>query len=226
MSRFFNLALFFLVLTAFPLATVGQVVSTQSSEFPEVSPLRLQGESEKPGLPGSFGIRAGIGTDVQLGLGIGIGASYAWFPKTTGMGLEIGADLFYHKSKEEDSDEDYYATYDEETELTIFAVRANGLFNYYPSEGRAFFIAGFGFLAASVYWEETQKPKDQPGTSRPYDDAEGTSAGNIVNLGVGYAFKNGLEFRVETPLLYFYNTSGGASSFAPTITATIQYRFQ
>ncbi len=207
-----------------PIVVTGQDLTESSDRSFNLLNPGFASEGEKPGMAGAFGIRAAVGTDVHLGLGFGAGASYSWFPKDRDMRLELGADIFYHHSKEEDSDEDYYATYDEETELTIFAVRANALFNYYPGEGRAFFIAGVGFVAANVYWEETQTPLET-GVSRPYDDAEGTAAGNIFNLGVGYAFKNGLELRVEAPMLVFYSQFGNSTTFAPTITASIQYLF-
>jgi hypothetical protein len=224
MMRFISVLVLLSVFMLFPIATMGQDSFERNNESLSLSAPAFQGETEKSGLAGALGIRAAVGTDVNLGLGFGLGASYSWFPKSHAIRLELGADIFYHHSKEEDSDEDYYATYDEETELTIIAIRANGLFNYYPGEGRAFFIAGVGFVAASVYWEETQTPFNT-GVSRPYDDSEGTTTGNIINFGAGYAFTNGLEFRVEAPLLFFYSQYGNSTKFAPTVTATLQFLF-
>ncbi len=116
----------------------------------------------------------------------------------------------------------------ETTELTVFAVRANGLFNYYPNKRSVYFITGFGFVVANVYWEQKQTPRDPgfTGVVPEPEDEEVTSAGNIINLGIGKAFGPDVEVRLETPMLFFYNAAGEASTFAPTMTLGITYWFR
>ena len=178
----------------------------------------------------AVGIRASIGTDVNLGLGFGVGMSYLWVPSYSGPCFEFGGDFFYHHSEvTEDEVRGVFTEHDvEETQLLLFTVRANGIFNYNPQRGSVFFIAGVGFVVASIEWEENETyTSSQPGVSQSpnYNSVEGTSAGNVVNLGIGYVFKGGIELRLETPMLFFYSVPGSAASFVPTATFSVGYRF-
>ena len=179
---------------------------------------------------GNVGVRASVGTDVELGLGFGAGVSYGWVPYTGGTSFELGGDFFYHKASEKSTTQRGVFVEDDEekTRLIVFGVRANGLFNYYPRRGSVFFIAGFGFVVANIKWEEAETyTSTSPGVSQApnYNDIDQTSVGNIINLGIGYVFKGGLELRLETPMLYFYSVPGKAVSFVPTFTFSIGYRF-
>ncbi len=169
---------------------------------------------------GGLGLRASLGTDVTLGLGVGAGAAYSWVPTEGGTAFEFGADLFYHRSSEEEQEP--VTRYQETTTLILFTVRANGLFNYHPKKAGVYFIAGFGFIVANMNWER----KSISGVARPTDDEEATAAGNIVNLGIGIVLGRAWDLRLETPMLYFYNTAGGATSFAPTFTVGVVYKLK
>ena len=176
------------------------------------------------------GIRASIGTDIELGLGFGVGVNYMWAPSYSGPRFEFGGDFFYHHSKvTEDEVRGVFTEHDvEETRLLLFTVRANGIFNYVPQRGSVFFIAGVGFVVASIEWEEDETyTSSQPGVSQSpnHNEVEGTSAGNVVNLGIGYVFKGGIELRLEAPMLFFYSVPGSAASFVPTDTFSIGYGF-
>ncbi|MCP4132180.1 MAG: hypothetical protein GY754_14510 [bacterium] len=177
--------------------------------------LRAQ-ETAKP-----FGLRAAVGTDINLGIGGGIGAGYTLF-FSPGSALEMGGDFFYHYSYEKNADEDTGNTFDEETELMIFAVRASWLFGYHPNEGGFFFIAGVGVVVASIDWTKYMIDKVSSAKSEA-NWLETTSAGNLFSLGVGYAIGNGLEVRLELPLLIFYS-AGDAAAIAPTLTFSVEYR--
>lgn len=188
-------------------------------------PAHGQNTGSSPTL-GYAGIRAGVGTDIQLGLGVGVGGCYVFSPSESGIAFELGADVYYHSLKEiEDVQRGGVTVHSEEkTTLVVFGVRANGLFNYYPSRRTVYFIAGFGFVVASMEWSEVETA---PNWLAPYkDDAEGTSAGNIINLGLGIPLASSLDARVEFPMLYFYSVAGSATAFVPTATISLQYTFR
>lgn len=167
---------------------------------------------------GGLGLRASVGTDVTLGVGVGAGAAYSWVPIEGGTAFEFGADLFYHRSSEEEQEP--VTRYRETTTLVLFSVRANGLFNYYPQKGGVYFIMGFGFVVANMGW----KRESISGVLRPTEDEEAIAPGNIVNLGVGISLSKALDLRLETPMLFFYSTAGGATSFAPTVTVGLVFK--
>jgi hypothetical protein len=177
---------------------------------------------------GGVGIRASIGTDIELGLGFGGGVSYLWAPSYSGPCFEFGGDFFYHDSKvTEEELRGVFTEHDvEETRLLIFVLRANGVFNY-SSRGSVFFIAGVGFVVASIEWKESETyTSSDPRLSQSptNNEVEGTSVGNVINVGIGYVFKGGIELRLETPMLFFYSAPGSAASFVPTATFSIGYR--
>lgn len=182
------------------------------------------------GQGGSVGIRASVGTDIELGIGFGAGASYVWVLYTGGTSLELSGDFFYHHATEKSTEQRgvFIENDEEKTQLVLFGIRANGLFSYYPKRGSVFFIAGFGFVVANIKWEENETyTSTSPGVTQSpnHNSADVTSAGNIINLGIGYVFKGGLELRLETPMLYFYSVPGKAVAFVPTFTFSVGYRF-
>ncbi len=160
---------------------------------------------------GSFLIRGGVGTDITGGLGFGGGLGFVWTPSFSSTGMEFGVDYFFHSS-EEDND----SGNKEKTELGIFTGRVNWLWNYDPGQGSVYFITGVGFVVASIDWRE-----DGPNYRDSFD---ATSAGNVINLGGGWQSPAGFGVRIETPLLFFYNT-GSASAFVPTFVLSLVYRF-
>jgi len=189
---------------------------------------QLQNTYNKP-LPGNFSIRGSVGTDIELGIGFGGGVSYTWRPFTGGTAFEIGADIFFHSSNGKETENNTFGETSEwALNLLVFGVRGNGLFNYYPGETGVFFMAGVGFVVASIdYNEKYYAANYVPGFSyaASENDFEAVSAGNVVNLGLGLTTGSGLELRLETPMLFFYSAEGGMTSFVPTLTIGIQYRF-
>jgi hypothetical protein len=175
---------------------------------------------------GSFGIRGGVGTDVELGLGYGAGVSYVWTPTTGSTAFELGADVYYSHTTESYTDQRGNVTVNGEdvTTLLVFGIRGNALFNFRPSKKSLYFIAGIGFVVASVQWEETE---NAPNWTAPYhDEAEGTSAGNVVNIGIGIPLSRRLDIRLEFPMLFFYGSYGKTATFVPTATLSLAYRFR
>ena len=171
----------------------------------------------------TFGVRGGVGTDIHLGLGFGVGAAYVWNSGGGGSAFELGGDVYYNRTTESYT-RDVAVNGEDKTTLTVFGVRANALFNYHPSRKSVYFIAGFGFVVASLRWEENE---NAPNWTGPYhDEAEGTSVGNIINLGIGVPLMTNLDVRLETPMLYFYSAYGKSAAFAPTATIGLTYRFK
>jgi hypothetical protein len=172
----------------------------------------------------TFAIRGGVGTDIKLGIGFGIGGAAIW-GSGGGPAFEFGADIYVHHLTDPYTEERNGVSVNGEDKegLVVFAVRANALFNYHPSRKSVYFILGAGFVVAHLTWEENE---NAPNWTRPYhDDAEVTSAGNIVNLGVGIPLASHLDLRIETPMLFFYSAAGKGSSFAPTATVGLAFRF-
>jgi hypothetical protein len=211
-----------------PVQTVPVQTSAPPMSHTPAQPSQFQ-TMHKP-VSGSFNVRGSVGTDIELGIGFGGGASYVWRPSMSGTAFEIGADIFFHHSSgKETEDNTFGETSDWTLSLLVFGVRGNGLFNYYPGESDVYFIAGVGFVVASIdYNEKYYAANYVPGFS--YDatetDFEEASAGNVINLGLGLTTGSGLEFRLETPMLFFYSTDGNMTSFVPTATVSVQYRFR
>lgn len=175
--------------------------------------------------PGTFAVRGGVGTDLNLGFGVGVGAAYIWNAAGSGPSYEFGADFYYHHSTDSYTDQrgNVTVTGEDKTTLTVFGVRANALFNYNPSRKSVYFIAGVGFVVANLQWEETESA---PNWNAPYhDEVDGTSAGTIINIGIGVPLTTKLDVRLETPMLIFFSAAGNSATFAPTATIGLTYRF-
>jgi len=172
------------------------------------------------------GIHLGAGTDINLGLAVGVKAGFLPFGLTANP-IEVGLEFFYSNSTEESNNgfNDYFET----TELFVIGAMANMLFNYSMDSPSVFFIAGVGISAVYVYWEETS-PTDSSlgepyGVSGSMQSVEGTTGGSVLNLGVGYAFLKGFEIRLELPIIIFFGEYGSASGIAPALTLMAGYRF-
>jgi len=170
---------------------------------------------------GSFGIRGGIGTDINGGLGYGLGINFL-FPNSY---FELGAVLFGSSSEETTVD---YNTYNEKTDLVVFGIMGNYLFGYKYKQPGFYGIIGFGFAAISVDWEESSPDDISLGTPLPdggsKQSASGTGGGTIINAGVGYSFGQ-LSLRGEVPVIISFSDYGEASSVIPTIMITLGYNF-
>lgn len=175
---------------------------------------------------GGWGIRGGLGTDIDLGLAVGLGGSYVLPLESQPFSLEFGADFLYSSTDETTTTR---FRYDETTEMDIFGVRANMLFKYARSRPSWYYIAGVGAAAVSVDWEETSPDDSSLGT--PYGNGgsmqseSGSAAGGVINLGVGRNFGRGFDTRLEMPMLVLFSDVGDAATFVPTVLVTATYRF-
>ena len=172
-----------------------------------------------------IGIRGGVGTDINLGLAYGIGGNF--LINLQNNSVELGA-VFFGGSFEESTDEGMH-TYDETTDLFVFGVLANYLIGYVPRQPGLFFITGIGLAAISVEWEEKSTSDGSLGTPLPgggsMQSADGTAGGTVINLGIGGSFSNGMDIRIEVPVIVTFAPPGGASSVVPNLIATLGYRF-
>jgi len=171
-----------------------------------------------------IGIRAGIGTDINLGLVYGFGANYLITNRNNS--LELGV-VFFGGSFDEATDGIH--RYEETTDIIVFGALANYLISYKPKKSGIFFISGVGLALINVEWEERSDGDSSLGTPLPGGGSkqsdDGSSAGAVLNLGIGLGFKNGLDLRAETPLILLFDSPGEATSVAPTFMVTLGYRF-
>lgn len=134
----------------------------------------------------SIGIRAGIGTDINLGLAYGGGINYLLDLNTNA--IEIGIVIFGGHSEETTVE---FNTYNEKTDVFVFGVLSNYLFGYKLKKPGLFGIIGLGFAAISVEWEESSPNDISLGTPLPgggsKQSVDATGAGSVFNLGFGMA---------------------------------------
>jgi hypothetical protein len=140
--------------------------------------------------------------------------------------LELGL-VFFGGSFDESTDGIH--RYEETTDIIVLGALANYLFSYRPRKSGIFYITGIGLALINVEWEERSEGDSSLGTPLPGGGSkqsdDGSSAGAVLNLGIGLGFKNGLDLRVELPLILLFEAPGDASSVAPTFMLTLGYRF-
>ncbi len=175
-----------------------------------------------------IGVRAGIGTDINLGIAYGAGGNFLLsFPENSNSSLELGIVLFGGSFDE--TTEEAVNTYEETTDIFVFGALANYLFGYQAEQPGTFVVAGLGLASISTTWEARSSTGGSLGTpltgGGSMQSAEGSTAGTVFNLGVGHSFKGGLDIRLEVPVILSFSAPGGATSVIPTAIATAGYRF-
>jgi hypothetical protein len=172
-----------------------------------------------------FGIRGGVGTDINLGLAYGAGGNILLNP--AGTSLEIGV-LVFGGSFKETTDEGIN-TYKETTDILVFGVLGNYLLGYTPNKAGIFGVLGFGLGVINVQWEERSDTDVSLGPLLPgggsMQSADGSTAGTVFNLGIGGSFKSGLDLRAEIPVIVPFSPPGKSAGVVPTAIGTIGYRF-
>jgi len=173
---------------------------------------------------GSIGIRAGVGTDINLGLAYGGGINYLLYLNNNAV--ELGIVVFGGHSEETTVE---INTYNEKTDVLVFGVLSNYLLGYKIKKTGFFGVIGLGFAAISVEWEESSPNDVSLGTPLPgggsKQSADATAAGFVINLGFGMAFKGGFDLRAEAPVIFIFDAPGQSSSIIPTFMITAGYRF-
>ena len=176
-------------------------------------------------LPINIGLRAGLGTDISGGLAIGANGNYQ--VDLGGIITELGVSLYYANNTANSTNG--VNNYTEKTTLFVFGGLANFLFNYFPSTGGLFFVAGAGLAGMNVEWTEESPTDTSLGTLLPgggsKQSTESFAGGSVLNLGVGYLFGNGFDLRLEVPTILVFGAPGKAANVVPTFTLTAGVRF-
>jgi hypothetical protein len=160
-----------------------------------------------------FGVHGGIGTDISLGLGFGGGANYVL--QADWLAYEFGIDIYYAHSDVSAPDGPMNYIYRDVTTTIFYAAAFNMLFNYLPKSAGFYFIVGTGAGAANVDWVGSST--DDP----TYNDSwNRTLGGTLVNFGAGYTFGNGIELRLQAPILIIFD-----GPLAPLLNLSAGYRF-
>lgn len=172
----------------------------------------------------SIGFRAGVGTDINLGIAYGGVINY--LVDLNNNAIELGIIVFGGHSEETTVE---YNTYNEKTDVLVFGVLSNYLLGYKQKKPGLFGIIGVGFAAISVEWEESSPDDISLGTpliaGGSKQSADATAAGSVFNLGFGMAFKGGFDLRIEAPVIFVFDSPGNSSSIIPTFMITAGYRF-
>jgi hypothetical protein len=168
---------------------------------------------------GTFGVRAGIGTDISFGISYGVGFNYR-----VQENMEMGLILFGAKFSE--TSDNGFNIYEETTKVFALGAQANWLFNNRPDETKPFFIAGTGLAFVSYDWEERSATDTSLGTPLPGGGSMQTDAGGtggiIFEVGAGMTFSSPFDLRFEVPILIPFAEVTGV---VPLFVLTAGYRF-
>lgn len=171
------------------------------------------------------GLRVGVGTDISLG--IAFGGELNYLKDAGGNMVELGITVFRGNSEEESNNgfNDYF----EETTLVVGAATVNYLFLDPDELSEPYLLAGVGFGAVSVEWEERSPTDTSLGTPLPGGGSsqaeDGVVGGTILNLGLGKRFSENLDLRIQAPTFFIFDAPGEAASVVPTLTVTAGFRF-
>jgi len=175
--------------------------------------------------PGTVGIRAGIGTDITGGIAYGVQLNYTLNQNRNGieMGLAVFGGHF-----EEESDNGSHV-YKEETDVLVIGALVNYLFRWSLDVPGPYFLAGIGVGAFSVEWVESSDtdtslgPPLAGGGSMMSED--GTTAGLLLNFGIGHRFNKAFDLRAQIPVLFVSGTDERDGKVVPMITVTAGLSF-
>jgi hypothetical protein len=169
---------------------------------------------------GTFGIRAGIGTDITFGIAYGAGFNYRLQEN-----MELGLILFGGKFTE--TSDNGFNIYEETTDIFAVGAQANWLFNHEPDETKIFFIAGTGLAFISYEWQESSETDSSLGTPLPgggsMQSEDGGTGGVIFDVGLGFTFSSPFDLRFEVPIMIPFAEVVGV---IPLFMLTAGYRFQ
>lgn len=171
---------------------------------------------------GTFGIRAGIGTDISFGIAYGAGFNYRLQEN-----MELGLVLFGGKFSE--TSDNGTNIYEETTNIFAIAAQANWLFSHRPNETKPFFIAGTGLAFISYEWQESSATDSSLGTPLPgggsgsMQSEEGGTGGVIFDVGIGFTFGGPFDLRFEVPIMIPFGIEN--VGVIPLFMLTAGYRF-
>ena len=169
---------------------------------------------------GTFGARAGIGTDISFGIAYGVGFNYRLQEN-----MELGLVLFGGKFSE--TSDNGFNVYEETTDIFAIAAQASWLFSHRPDETKPFFVAGTGLAFISYEWQESSATDSSLGTPLPsggsMQSEEGGTGGVIFDVGIGYTFSSPFDLRFEVPIMIPFGIEN--IGVVPLFMLTAGYRF-
>ncbi|MEE9271536.1 MAG: outer membrane beta-barrel protein [Candidatus Krumholzibacteria bacterium] len=170
------------------------------------------------------GLRVGIGTDITGGIAYGGELNY-----TRALGINaVELSLVVFGGSFDETTVEFH-TYEETTDVLVVAALANYLIQYSMDKPGPYFVVGAGVGAFSIDWEERSATDTSLGTPLPgggsMQSDDGTSAGVILNFGIGHRFSEQLDVRGQIPTFFVSNAPGDATSVVPTFELTLGYRF-
>lgn len=168
----------------------------------------------------AFSARAGLGTDINLG--VAVGGGLGWLKEFAGLPpVDFGIDFYYYHGTEVSEEQvgPSLNTYEDTTTLMVFAVSADFLHDYEAGSRGFYYLTGLGAAALSVEWVGFSADDISYNDSRDY-----ASAGLLVKLGAAYAFGSGLELRLVAPILVFEGPQDSLG-FAPMLNLAAALRF-
>lgn len=175
--------------------------------------------------PGTVGIRFGVGTDIEGGVALGGQLNYTLNQKSNGIELALAV---YGGTFEEESDNGFNV-YKEETKILVIGAVANYLYRWAMDMSGPYFLAGVGFGAISVEWEERSETDSSLGTPLPgggsMQSEEGSAGGMILNFGLGYRFTALFDLRAQVPTFFVPGGDERDGKVIPTITITAGLNF-
>ena len=168
----------------------------------------------------TWGLRGGMGTDLTGGATYGVGLTR--MVEMDGTPIELGGVVF--GASVGGSNVDSFQYHEESTDVFVLAATANFLVNYQPQE--LYFLSGIGVGLISMDWEEYNPVETTAGpVIGATHSEEGTAAGAIVNLGVGYQMSDDMDLRFEAPVFIMSSAPGEAASVVTTFVFTAGIRF-
>lgn len=175
--------------------------------------------------PGMIGVRAGIGTDISGGIAYGAQLDYKLLQDANA--IELGLAVF--GGKFEETSDNGFNEYTEETTIFVFGALVNYLVRYSLDSGGVYLLGGAGFGAISVEWEERSDTDTSLGTPLPgggsKQSEEGTTGGLILNLGLGYRFSEQFDLRAQAPTFFISAGDERDGMVVPTVTITAGLSF-
>jgi hypothetical protein len=187
--------------------------------------LILTGTANAQDKTGAVGVRAGIGTDIGGGIAYGLQLNYTLFQQANA--LELGLAVFGGTFEEESNNG--YNDYFEETKILVIGAMVNYLFRYDMELNGPYILAGVGVGAISVEWEERSDTDTSLGQLLPNGGSmmseDGTTAGFILNLGLGYRFTEMFDLRLQVPTFIISGGEERDGKVVPMITVTAGLSF-
>ena len=225
-SRFFILSLSAFIALVLTEMSYGQAVNFNESQTTPLTPTFKINDPPAGSYTGGFGIRGGVGTDIEGGLAFGGSLNYLIPTYSYWNPYEISL-LVFAGSFEETTVETN--TYVENTDILVIGLLANYLIHYNHHSQTFFFLLGTGIGFIDVQWEESSEGDISLGTPLPgggsKQSEEGSAIAFLFDIGFGYKFSDNVDFRFEIPVFISTDSPGSASSVALTFVLTLGTRF-